>query len=98
LENRERARTGNKKKTTDTNFVEEKQQNFIAVVRKWEMLAATKVKTSDSEKKDEQEHIQHFLHKTRFWKFHVLVVQKKKRQKNVQKRVLQVESCLFAAK
>ena len=28
------------------------------------MLAATKVKMSGSEKKSEQEHIQHFLHKT----------------------------------
>ena len=39
------------------------------------MLAASKVKTSDSEKKGEQEHIRHFLHKTRFWKFHVLFLQ-----------------------
>ena len=28
------------------------------------MLAATKVKMSDSEKKSEQEHVRHFLHKT----------------------------------
>ena len=29
-----------------------------------EMLAATRVKMSDSEKKSEQEHVRHFLHKT----------------------------------
>ena len=28
------------------------------------MLAATRVKMSDSEKKSEQEHVRHFLHKT----------------------------------
>ena len=61
------------------------------------MLAASKVKTSDSEKKGEQEHIRHFLHKTRFWKFHVLFLQNNGKKK-VQKSVLQVESCLFAAK
>ena len=38
------------------------------------MLAATKVKMGGSEKKGEQEHIQHFLHKTRFWRFHLRVV------------------------
>ena len=31
------------------------------------MLAATKVKMSGREKKSEQEHIQHFLHKTCNW-------------------------------
>ena len=31
--------------------MEEKHENFIAVVRKWKMLAATKVKMSGSEKK-----------------------------------------------
>ena len=61
------------------------------------MQTATKVKMSDSEKNGEQEHIQHFLHNTRFWKFQVLVVQNN-RKKNVHKSVLQVESCLFAAK
>ena len=54
--------------------LEENHQNFIAAVRKREMLAATKVKMGGSEKKGEQEHIQHFLHKTRFWRFHLRVV------------------------
>ena len=40
------------------------------------MLAATEVKMSGGEKKKkEPEHIQHFLHKTCNWKFHVVVVQ-----------------------
>ena len=44
------------------------------------MLTATKVKMSDSEKNGEQEHIQHFLHNTRFWKFQVLVVQNNRKK------------------
>ena len=44
---------------------EEKHENLIAAVRKWEMQAATKGKMSGSEKKKgEQEHMKHFLHKT----------------------------------
>ena len=31
-------------------LLEEKHENYIAAVRKWEMLAATKVKVSGSEK------------------------------------------------
>ena len=39
--------------------------NLIELVRKWEMLAATMVKMSNSEKNIyEQEHVQHFLHVT----------------------------------
>ena len=49
MENRERARARNKKKQR-TILLEEKHENFIVVVRKWEMLVATKVKISDSEK------------------------------------------------
>ena len=41
----------------------EQQHEFIAVVRKWEMLAANEGKTSGIEK-SEQEHVRHFLHKT----------------------------------
>ena len=62
--------------------MEEKHERFIAAVKKSEMLAATKVKMSSSEKKNgEQVHgIQHFLYKTilgSFWKFHVVVVENK---------------------
>ena len=33
----------------------------MAAVRKLEMLAATRMKMSDSEKKSEKEHVRHFL-------------------------------------
>ena len=63
-------------------------------------IAATKVKMSGSEKKSEQEHIQHFLHKTyvyvgSFWKFQVVVVQDKGKNWKVQKSVLHVQSCFL---
>ena len=55
MENREIATTGNKKKKQKKQRIlislEENHQNFIAAVRKREMLAATKVKVGDSEKK-----------------------------------------------
>ena len=51
------------KKTKETFFVGETTWNFVAAVRKWEMLVATRVKMGDSEKKSE-EHVRHFLHKT----------------------------------
>ena len=46
-------------------LLEEQHENFVAAVRKWEMIAATKVKMSDSEKKkkSQQEHLRHFLQK-----------------------------------
>ena len=37
------------RKKQRTILLEEKHENFIEVVRKWELLAATKVKISDSE-------------------------------------------------
>ena len=40
-----------------------KEHKFTAVVRKWEMLAATKEKMCGSEKV-KQEHVRHFLHIT----------------------------------
>ena len=55
MDNREKARARNKN-ATDTNFVGSKK-NFVAEVRKWEMLAVTKVKMSGKEDKSEQEHI-----------------------------------------
>ena len=63
MDNRERARTRDKKQRRPISF-EEQHENFIAAVRICEMLAATKVKQTGSEKKSEQDHIQHFLHKT----------------------------------
>ena len=61
-------------------MLEEQHENFVAAVRKRELLVATTtMKMSGSEKKrSELEHVRHFLHKTcnlgRFWKFHVVVV------------------------
>ena len=49
--------------------MEGKQKKFIAAVRKRGNASChqLKVKVSGSEKKSEQEHIQHFLHKTCNW-------------------------------
>ena len=45
-------------------MLQEQHENFAAV-RKWKLLAATKLKMSGSEKKtSEQEHVPHFLPKT----------------------------------
>ena len=62
-------------------------------VRKWEILEATKVKISRREKKASRNiyDISSIKHVTR--KFHVVVVQKK--QRNVQKSVLHVQSFFF---
>ena len=79
-------------KNEEDHFLEEKHGNFIAAVKKWEMLATTKVRISGSEKITEQEkteHIRHVLHKT----FHVVVVQNIER--NVQRSVLHVQSCFL---
>ena len=50
VDRRERARARDKKQRRPISL-EEKRENFIAVVRKWEMLAATEVKMSGCEKK-----------------------------------------------
>ena len=38
-------------------LLEEQHENFVAAVRKWEMIAATKVKMSDSEKKKQNKKV-----------------------------------------
>ena len=59
MEKRERAEARNKKQRRPI-LLKEKHENFIAAaMRKWEMLAATKMKMSVSGKKSEQRHIQH---------------------------------------
>ena len=63
MDNRERAKARDKERRRPISL-EEKLVNFIAVVTKREMLAATKVKMSGSEKKIEQEHMRYLLHKT----------------------------------
>ena len=47
VNNRERAKESDQKQRRQISL-EEKQKNFIAAVRKWEMLAASKVKMSGS--------------------------------------------------
>ena len=78
MDNREGARARDKKQRRQISL-EEKHENFIAGVRKWEMLAATKVKMSGSEKKNsELEHIQTYNIspiKCVTRKFYVVVVQ-----------------------
>ena len=50
---KERQRVSARDKKQRTHFlVEEQHENFVAMVRKWEMLAVTKVKMSSSEKKE----------------------------------------------
>ena len=60
MNNRESARARDKKQRRRV-LLDEKHENFMAALRKWEMLAAgTKVKISGSEeKKSKQEHIRH---------------------------------------
>ena len=48
VDNRERARARDKRQRRQISL-EEKHENFIAGVRKWEMLVATKVQMSGSE-------------------------------------------------
>ena len=50
VENRERAKARNTQQLRPISL-EEKHQNFTAAVRKWEMLAATKVKMCGNKKK-----------------------------------------------
>ena len=64
VDNRETA--GARKKNKGDEFCWKKNMKIvIAAVRKWEMLAAIKMKMSGSEKT--QEHIRHWLHKTCNW-------------------------------
>ena len=67
-------------------LLEEQHENFVAEVRKWEMLAATTVKMSGSEKKL-QEQVRHFFIKrlTRNFMEVSRCSRAKQRQKNVPK-------------
>ena len=83
--------------------LETQHENLIAVVRRWEMLAASEVKMSGSTWKRKPtgiqsansfcENMRHFFRRTRNWKFHGVVAQQ--RQRNVQKSVLHVQSCFL---
>ena len=63
VENRERAKARNTQQLRPISL-EEKHQNFTAAVRKWEMLAATKVKMCGNKKKKVSGNTQHFVYKT----------------------------------
>ena len=58
--NEKRSQSEREKKTKGDIFCCRKNMKFCSDG----MLAATRVKMSDSEKKSEQEHVRHFLHKT----------------------------------
>ena len=76
-------------------MLEEQHENFVAAVRKWEMLAATKVKMSVSEKKVNQNTYDISSSKRVTRKFHVVAVQNNGKEM-YQKSVLHVQSCFFA--
>ena len=60
---RQRARA--RDKTKRRFLLEEQHKNFVAAVRNWEMLVATKVNISGREKKIvNKKQVRHFLHKT----------------------------------
>lgn len=63
MDNRESA-TARDKKERRLISTEGKHENFISVVRKREILEATKGKVSGSEEYSEKEFIPHFLNRT----------------------------------
>ena len=81
-----------REKTKETFFVGGTNENFVAAVRNEEMLAATSVKMSDSEKKGTKTRIS--LRVTRKFLEVSCCSRAKQWQKNVQKSVLHVQSCL----
>ena len=71
---------------------------FLAAVRKWEILAATKVKMSEWKKVNNNRYDISFIKGATigsFWKFHVVVVQNNG-EEVYKKSVLYVQSCFFA--
>ena len=80
-------------------MLEEQQKHFVAAVRKLRMLAAIKVKMSNSEKKVNKNtyDISSIKRVTRKFLEVSCCSRAKQRQRNVQKSVLHVESSFFAA-
>ena len=80
-------------------MLEEQQKHFVAAVRKLRMLAAIKVKMSNSEKKVNKNtyDISSIKRVTRKFLEVSRCSRAKQRQRNVQKSVLHVESSFFAA-
>ena len=58
---RQRAKARDKKQRRHFSL-EEQHENFVAAARKWEILAATRVKMNGSEKKIEHEQVRNFLY------------------------------------
>ena len=75
--------------------MEEKHENFMTSVRKWEMLATNKVKMSSSEKKVSRNTYNISSIKCVTRKFHVIFVQNNGKEIYI-KSVLRVQSCFFA--
>ena len=78
--------------------LEEKLENFIAVVRKWKMLAATKVRMSGSEKKVNRNtyNISCIKRLTRKFQEVSRYSRAEQRKEMYIKSVLRVQSCFFA--
>ena len=103
VDNRERARTRDTKQRRQISL-EQQHENYIAAVRRWEMLATSEVKISgNGKKKSKKEHKKQNI----LWaharlsllkgvtqrKFHAVVVQNN--GKEIEKTVLEVQSLLL---
>ena len=89
------------KKRKETKFIAEEKniKKFKVAMRKWQMLAARKVKMSGSETKMERRNIYDFFSIKRATRtFHVRWSRAKQWQRNVQKNVLHVQTFFFALK
>ena len=98
MENRERAKARDKKQRRPISS-EEKRENFIAVVRNWEMLATTKVKMRGSKKKVNGNTFKISSIKLvtrKFLQVSIVVVMQNNGKEMYKKSVLHVQSCFFA--
>ena len=98
MENRERAKARDKKQRRPISS-EEKRENFIAVVRNWEMLATTKVKMRGSKKKVKGNTFKISSIKLvtrKFLQVSIVVVMQNNGKEMYKKSVLHVQSCFFA--
>ena len=83
------------------HLLEEQHENFVAAVRKWEMLAATKVKMSGSEKKKKVNENTYDISSIKTCnyqvsgRFYIVVVQNNGKEM-YKKSVLHLQSCFFA--
>ena len=78
-------------------LLEEQHENVLAAVKKWEILAATKVKMSEWKKVNNNRYdISSIKRVTRKFLEVSRCSRAKQRQRNVQKGVLHVQSCFFA--